>query len=122
MSDILTRIEAYKREEIAAARRVRPLAEVEAQARAASPPRGTAKDGAGQTAGSNPTEWIVYRVTDITVPPVDLNSDDMKKLKDQLVRGISDEQIALYVARLEKDIGTTINEEGFAQVTGAANN
>lgn len=82
----------------------------------------TAKDGAGQTAGSNPTEWIVYRVTDITVPPVDLNSDDMKKLKDQLVRGISDEQIALYVARLEKDIGTTINEEGFAQVTGAANN
>jgi indole-3-glycerol phosphate synthase len=40
MSDILTRIEAYKREEIAAARRTHPLAEVEARARAASPPRG----------------------------------------------------------------------------------
>jgi peptidyl-prolyl cis-trans isomerase D len=80
----------------------------------------TGKDAAGQTAGSNPTEWIVFRTTDITVPPVDLNSEEMKKLKDTLVRGISDEQMALYVARLEKDIGTSINEEGFAQVTGAA--
>lgn len=40
MSDILSRIEAYKREEIAAARRARPLSEVEAAAKAASPPRG----------------------------------------------------------------------------------
>ncbi|HEX2363422.1 MAG TPA: SurA N-terminal domain-containing protein [Bradyrhizobium sp.] len=82
----------------------------------------TAKDGAGQTPASGGTEWIVFRVTDIKVPPVDFNSDDIKKLKDQLVRGLSDEQVALYVARLEKDIGTSINEEGFAQVTGAASN
>lgn len=40
MSDILTRIEAYKREEIAAAKRARSFAEVETEAKAASPPRG----------------------------------------------------------------------------------
>ena len=40
MADILTRIETYKREEIAAAKRARPLADVERQARAAAPPRG----------------------------------------------------------------------------------
>src|ERR1700751_683463 len=40
MSDILTRIEAYKREEIAAAKRAHPLSEVEARAKSASPPRG----------------------------------------------------------------------------------
>jgi indole-3-glycerol phosphate synthase len=40
MSDILTRIEAYKREEIASAKRAHPLSEIEARAKAEPPPRG----------------------------------------------------------------------------------
>jgi indole-3-glycerol phosphate synthase len=40
VADILTKIAAYKREEIAAARRERPLAAMEREAKAASTPRG----------------------------------------------------------------------------------
>jgi indole-3-glycerol phosphate synthase len=43
MSDILTKIETYKREEIAAAKRVRPLSQLEHEAKAAPPPRGFLK-------------------------------------------------------------------------------
>jgi len=81
----------------------------------------TAKDGSGQTAGAGPGEWVVFRVTDITVPPVDLASDDIKKLNQALERSLTDELLAEYVTKVESDIGTTINEGAFAQVTGANN-
>ena len=81
----------------------------------------TPKDGVGQTAGASGNESIVFRVTDVSVPPVDLASDDIKKLKETLQRGLTDEQVTQYVSRLESDIGTTINQAAFAQVTGVNN-
>jgi peptidyl-prolyl cis-trans isomerase D len=81
----------------------------------------TPKDGAGQTAGAGTSEWIVFRVTEVSVPPVDLASDDIKKLKETLQRGLTDEQVGQYVTKLETDIGTSINQAAFAQVTGANN-
>jgi peptidyl-prolyl cis-trans isomerase D len=81
----------------------------------------TAKDAAGQTAGTSGNEWIVFRVTDVSVPPVDLASDEVKKLKETLQRGLTDEQVAQYVTKIEQNIGTTINQAAFAQVTGANN-
>jgi peptidyl-prolyl cis-trans isomerase D len=77
------------------------------------------EDGVGQTSGANSNEWIVFRVTDISVPPVDPASDDIKKLKETLQRGLTDEQVGQYVTRIEADIGTSINQAAFAQVTGA---
>lgn len=81
----------------------------------------TAKDGVGQTSSAGGSEWIVFRVTDINVPPTDLASDEMKKLKDTLQRGLTDEQVAQYVTKIESQIGTSINQAAFAQVTGANN-
>ena len=82
----------------------------------------TAKDAAGQTPDAAANGWIVFRVTDITVPPVDLASDDMKKMKDTIERAQVDELLAQYITKLESVIGISVNETAFAQVTGANNN
>jgi peptidyl-prolyl cis-trans isomerase D len=81
----------------------------------------TAKDGVGQTPDVTANAWIVFRVTDISVPPVDLASDEMKKLKETVKRGLTDEQVAEYITKLEAEIGTNVNQTAFAQVTGANN-
>jgi len=81
----------------------------------------TAKDGVGQTPDVTANAWIVFRVTDISVPPVDLASDEMKKLRETVKRGLTDEQVAEYITKLEAEIGTNVNQTAFAQVTGANN-
>ena len=79
----------------------------------------TPKDGVGQTPGSGGSEWIVFRVTDVSVPAVDFASAEVKKLKETLQGNLTEEQVTQYVHQLEKDIGTSINEAAVAQVTGA---
>lgn len=81
----------------------------------------TPKDGVGQTPDAGGSAWIVFRVTDINVPQIEANSDEMKKLKETLQRGLTDEQVAQYVTKIESEIGTSINQAAFAQVTGANN-
>jgi len=82
----------------------------------------TAKDGVGQTPAAGGSEWVIFRVTDITVPPVDMASNEAKQLKETLQRAMNDEQLAQYVTKIESNIGVTINQAVFAQVTGANNN
>ena len=80
----------------------------------------TPKDGIGQTEGSGASEWIVFKVTDVVVPPVDLASEDVKKLKENLQRAEMEEQLSAYIAKIESEIGVTINQNAFAVATGAA--
>jgi peptidyl-prolyl cis-trans isomerase D len=82
----------------------------------------TAKDAAAQTEGASNTEWIVFRVTDVVDPPLDVASEDTKKLKTSLDRNIADELVGQYVMKMEQDVGVSINQAAVAQVTGAANN
>jgi peptidyl-prolyl cis-trans isomerase D len=81
----------------------------------------TPKDGTGQTPGAGGSQWVVFRVTDVTVPAVDMASEEVKKLKETLQRGLTDEQVAQYVTKIESEIGISINQAAFAQVTGANN-
>jgi peptidyl-prolyl cis-trans isomerase D len=79
----------------------------------------TAKDGAGQAPGAGPDGWVVFRVTDVKVQPLNLASDEMKKLKDGLQRALADEDVGQYITKLETEIGATINQAAVAQITGA---
>jgi peptidyl-prolyl cis-trans isomerase D len=81
-----------------------------------------AKDGTGQVQGKDPSERLVFHVTDITVPPVDLTSQQAKALVEELRRAQADELIGAYIGDLEQRIGTTINQAAFANATGASSN
>jgi peptidyl-prolyl cis-trans isomerase D len=81
----------------------------------------TPKGNVGQTEGSGDNEWIVFRVTGDQIPPVDFNSAEIKKAKEGLRQTMAEEQVAEYVSKFEKNIGTSINKAAFAQITGANN-
>ena len=46
----------------------------------------TAKDGFGSTEADKPSEWVVFRVTDVTTPKLDANSADSKRLEETVQR------------------------------------
>jgi len=78
----------------------------------------TAKDAAGKAEASEPGEQVVFRVTDIVVPSVDMASEDAKRTMETLNRGLSEALLAEYIAKLESDTGVTINQSALNQVIG----
>ena len=76
----------------------------------------TAKDTVGKTEGAQPPDEVVFRVTDIVVPSLDMASEDAKRALETLNRGLSEDILAEYIAWLESDIGVTINQSALNQV------
>jgi len=80
----------------------------------------TAKDSIGSADGQAATDRVIFRVADIKVPAFDANSADVKRLVDQLKDAYNDDLLSQYVARLESDIGTNVNQNALAQAVGRA--
>jgi peptidyl-prolyl cis-trans isomerase D len=78
----------------------------------------TAKDGFGSAQGDDPTQWIVFRVTDVKTPDLDPNSADTGKIGQTVQQQLSDDVIGQYMVWLENDLGTTVNAAVLAQTTG----
>jgi peptidyl-prolyl cis-trans isomerase D len=78
----------------------------------------TPKDAAGSVDGAKPTERVVFRVIDVKVPPLDPNSAEAKRIDEALRSRISADLVAQYIARLESEVGVTINQSALNQVTG----
>ena len=76
----------------------------------------TAKDAVGKAEAGEPGEQVVFRVTDIVVPNIDLASEDAKRIVEALNRGLSEDILGEYIAKLESEIGVTINQSALNQV------
>jgi peptidyl-prolyl cis-trans isomerase D len=96
------------------------------QSSAALPPKvldeafRAAKDVPTAAEGDQATRRVVFRVTDIKVPKLDANVAETKNMSDAMRRSMVDELLAEYIARLENDIGVTINQAALNQVARGA--
>lgn len=76
----------------------------------------------GSADGAQPTDRVVFAVTDIIDPQFNAASPEGKELVDNLTRSYSEDLVGEYVSRLEADYGVNINQQALNQVTGAAAN
>jgi peptidyl-prolyl cis-trans isomerase D len=87
----------------------------------------TAKDTASFAPASAGTdqpadggEQMVFRVTDIRVPTVDLNSGEAKNIREILGRMAADDVFGEYLAQVENEVGVTINQSALRQIVSGA--
>jgi peptidyl-prolyl cis-trans isomerase D len=78
----------------------------------------TPKDAPATTDGNTETERYVFRVTEVTDPKLDAASPEAKQLSATLQNSYADDIIGEYIARLETDLGISINQAAFNQVVG----
>jgi peptidyl-prolyl cis-trans isomerase D len=79
----------------------------------------TAKGAAGSAEGVQSTQRVVFRVNEVKVPELDMNSADAKQISDSLRSALADDLLAGYSERLQHDVGVSVNSSAFNQVTGA---
>lgn len=126
--DMLTKIKAgaalpqvaseagLKVETVAALQRGKPTPQVGAKALDAI--FRTAKGVTSSTDGDTPGERIVFSVTETDVPKADPAAPEAKTLSSTLRQGYGEAIVNEYVAKLESEIGVTINDAALNQVTG----
>jgi peptidyl-prolyl cis-trans isomerase D len=78
----------------------------------------TAKDAYGSAAGDDPTQWTVFRITEVKTPALDPTSADAKSVAQMVEQQLSNDIMNEYVGWLENNLGTTINSAVLAQALG----
>jgi peptidyl-prolyl cis-trans isomerase D len=78
----------------------------------------TAKGSFGSSEGAAPSQWIVFRVTDVTDPKPDATSADAKNIEDLIKRQVSEDIFGQYVSSVEDDLGTTVNPAALERALG----
>ena len=76
----------------------------------------TPKDGYGSAEAESPDQLLVFRVTEVTLPEIDANSEEVKKLRDALNQSYAQDVFGEYLYQLQQQIGVRINENALKQV------
>jgi peptidyl-prolyl cis-trans isomerase D len=79
----------------------------------------TANGAPGAAQGAEPTDRFIYRVTDVTLPAFDAASPDAKRNEEALKRSLSEDVLGAYIARLQSNLGVSINTEELRRFSGA---
>jgi peptidyl-prolyl cis-trans isomerase D len=82
----------------------------------------TAKGAVGSAEGSTRAERVIFRVTEVSVPPFDPSSTQAKQLSDSVRSAVGEDLLAQYIGRLQSDIGVSINPSGINQALGIGGN
>jgi peptidyl-prolyl cis-trans isomerase D len=78
------------------------------------------KDAFGSAEGTSTAEWVVFHLTDITVPEIAAASPENKRILDQVRRSLTEDLLAQYVQRLQTDLGASINMEALRRVSSGS--
>jgi peptidyl-prolyl cis-trans isomerase D len=78
----------------------------------------TANNGFGSAEGDKPTDWIVFRLTDDKIPALVPDSPDAKQIDQQVGREMSDDVFGQYMAWVEDNLGTSVNQAALTQAVG----
>lgn len=82
----------------------------------------TAKDAFGTADGQSPGQRIVFKVTDVTVPTLDPQSEDGKRIAAAIERAISDDLLAQYIMQVQSDLGARVNQDALNRALGVSSN
>ena len=82
----------------------------------------SAQDAVGSVEGASPTERIVFRVNEIKVPPLDAEAADVKRIDEALRSRATEDLIAQYLAKVQSEVGVTVNTNALNQVSGGTQN
>ena len=74
---------------------------------------------AGSAAGDGQSR-IVFKVLDAVTPTIDLDSDAMKGIDGQLKTSLGEDILVQYLAKLQSDLGVTINQAAARVATGGS--
>lgn len=78
----------------------------------------TPKDAFGSAEGDQPSDWVVFRVTAVSTPKLDANLPEEKHLEETLQSQQNNDILGQYFARLQNDLGMSVNQAAMAQAIG----